>query len=330
MSESPKPDRRYRTLLSETLPFEVPVIFSNDRFFFSSSNQIRGRDVAHLLERLRPRSNYSLPYNYRISKGNDRYTTLSVIHPLNQLAVADFYEANSRAMIAACAKSPFSLRRPAEVASTLSPSRMNPADPQRHGIAHLEVDEDETDVSHYVTYYKYRRYNLINRFFDSPELTRMEKRFNHMRTLDISKCFQNIYTHSESWAVKDKPYAKRHTTHYSFEGEFDRLMQRMNYNETAGIVIGPEVSRIFAEIILQSADKEIYRRLRDECELQEGKHYSVRRYVDDYFLFGHNEKDIRTITRVISETLEFYKLYLNDEKQREFESPFVTPITLAR
>ena len=38
-------------------------------------------------------------------------------------------------------------------------------------------------------------------------------------------------------------------------------MQRLNYNETNGIVIGPEFSRIFAEIILQRVDKEVEKAL---------------------------------------------------------------------
>lgn len=43
----------------------------------------------------------------------------------------------------------------------------------------------------------------------------------------------------------------------SFGSKFDSLMQRMNYNETNGILIGPEVSRIFSEIILQAVDAEV-------------------------------------------------------------------------
>ena len=38
-------------------------------------------------------------------------------------------------------------------------------------------------------------------------------------------------------------------------------MQEMNYNETNGIVIGPEFSRIFAEVILQQIDTSVEREL---------------------------------------------------------------------
>ena len=34
-------------------------------------------------------------------------------------------------------------------------------------------------------------------------------------------------------------------------------MQNLNYGETNGIVIGPEFSRIFAELILQEIDKSV-------------------------------------------------------------------------
>ena len=46
---------------------------------------------------------------------------------------------------------------------------------------------------------------------------------------DVSKCFYNIYTHSVTWAVKDKESAKRNSGESSFENRFDKVMQLANY-----------------------------------------------------------------------------------------------------
>ena len=60
---------------------------------------------------------------------------------------------------------------------------------------------------------------------------------------------------------------------------------------THGIVIGPEFSRIFAEILLQSIDVKVKNKLLSYKSsnyihgIVEGVHYTIKRYVDDYFLF---------------------------------------------
>ncbi|EXS67912.1 hypothetical protein BF95_26490 [Sphingobium sp. Ant17] len=58
--------------------------------------------------------------------------------------------------------------------------------------------------------------------------------------------------------------AKDNTNSTGFANEFDRLMQSMNYNETNGICVGPEISRVFAEIIFSEVDRRILRTLADK------------------------------------------------------------------
>src|SRR3546814_11912929 len=90
------------------------------------------------------------------------------------------------------------------------------------------------------SYFAYGKYNLLGKFIGSREFIRLEGRYLRYRTLDISKCFYNVYSHTITWAVKDKLLAKEFKSAYSFEAQFDKLMQRANYNETNGIVVGPD------------------------------------------------------------------------------------------
>ncbi|MFN8135210.1 MAG: hypothetical protein U0Z17_08290 [Bacteroidales bacterium] len=55
-----------------------------------------------------------------------------------------------------------------------------------------------------------------------------------------------------------------------------------------GIVVGPEISRIFAEIILQNVDINVLNILEKEGRKYEVD-YEARRYVDDYFIFSNDE-----------------------------------------
>src|SRR3546814_15117433 len=95
----------------------------------------------------------------------------------------------------------------------------------------------------------------------------------------------NVYSHTITWAVKDKLLAKEFKSAYSFEAQFDKLMQRANYNETNGIVVGPEFSRVFAEIILQRVDQKVIANLAVNG-LVFNRDYEIRSYVDDFFEIG--------------------------------------------
>ena len=318
-----------RSLLTDTLPYEVPVIFSNDRFHAGLSATVEDKLRAVLDRMFDQRTSYTVPYNYKITKAPGRTTTLSVVHPLMQREVSNFYELHGSGMLSHCARSRFSLRKPVLMASPFArdPKPNEPKD--KSGIPELLADSNESDMSHMSSYYTYGKYNLLGKFIASREYIRLETRYRYMRQIDISKCFYNIYTHSITWAVKDKAYAKQQKENYSFEARFDKIMQRCNYNETNGIVVGPEFSRIFAEIILQDVDVSVEGQLLKEG-LSAGRHYDMRRYVDDFFVFSNDLTTLDFVEACVRKNLEEYKLYINDKKIITKSRPFVSPLTLAR
>ncbi|QGW84766.1 antiviral reverse transcriptase Drt3b [Variovorax paradoxus] len=331
MAKSNKKQWKYRPLLTETLPYEVPVIFFNDRFYYALARTCPDPEVSKALEKLfLPINRYTQPYNYSIRKDQLRTTELSIIHPLWQVEICETYASYEGSLLSYCAKSEYSLRKPIAIASVFAANRLtNGISAAKVGLVHAEVAADELDPSHITSYFVYGKYNLLSKFFESKEFIRLEKKFPLMRTLDISKCFYNIYTHSISWAIKGKQFSKENSNAFSFEGRLDKIMQCANYNETNGIVVGPEFSRIFAEIILQDVDSKIQRQLLKE-DLYEGAHYSIRRYVDDYSVFAHSTEDLDKIERVISENLRAYKLYLNSKKNLTLARPFISSLSLAR
>lgn len=136
-----------------------------------------------------------------------------------------------------------------------------------------------------------------------------------------------------AWAVYKKSYAKQNldSTKNTFAFKFDQLMQRINYNETNGIIIGPELSRIFAEIIMQATDREVIEELETEkYGLLLGKDYQIYRYVDDYFIFYNDEHVFDKIRDIIQIKLKTYKLSLNKNKEETYSRPIITPITIAK
>lgn len=329
MPDQSKRSLEHRALLTDTLPYEVPVIFSNDRLHAGLSTTPPA-NVQHVLERIAERSPaYTVPYNYGITKDRERSTTLSIVHPLLQRQMASFYELHATGMLAHCSRGDFSLRRPVALASPFAVEVATSDDQARSGIPQMLSAEGEPDPSHMTSYFVYGKYNLLGKFVSSREYIRLEERHSVMRTIDVSKCFYNIYTHSITWAVKSKSFAKTHRSSYSFESAFDSLMQRANYNETNGIVVGPEISRVFAEIIFQDIDDCVRSELQEEGFIH-GRHYDVRRYVDDYFVFTGSIALADRVEKRIRHHLERYKLYVNDKKVGTYQRPFVSGLSIAR
>jgi len=150
--------------------------------------------------------------------------------------------------------------------------------------------------------------------------------------LDISSCFDSIYTHSLPWSTLGREVAKENLKYLAptFGGKFDTLMQVMNRGETNGIVTGPEFSRIFAEIILQDVDIDLENILFRNYGINNRIEYEIFRYVDDYFLFCNDDSIISNIKNHLSEILKTMKLNLSAEKLEVYERPIITSLTIAK
>ncbi|MBK9741938.1 MAG: RNA-directed DNA polymerase [Saprospiraceae bacterium] len=179
------------------------------------------------------------------------------------------------------------------------------------------------------SYPTYKPIDLIYKFFEKLSYRRLEQRFHHRFEFDIAKCFYNIYTHSITWAIKGKEYAKQNHKHTSFETQFDNIVQLSNYNETNGIIVGPEFSRIFAEVILQAIDLQVHTKL-EEQGFKYKVDYNIKRYVDDYFVFTNDLKLGEIIQKLFKDNLEEYKLYINERKSIVRERPFMTNIGVGK
>jgi hypothetical protein len=153
----------------------------------------------------------------------------------------------------------------------------------------------------------------------------LEKQFDFLLTLDVSKCFDSIYTHTLSWAVKDKEFTKKNVGNKaSFAQDFDALMMHANHSETNGIVIGPEVSRIFAEILFQEIDNRTILNISNKFGFSFGSDYVFKRYVDDVFIFAKNEERSRKIYKAYADVLMSFNLHANALKSVGMARPFVT------
>jgi hypothetical protein len=360
--------RKQRSVLTDMLPFEVPPTFSNRGYYrFLRNNGIeieKGQlrwicettdlDLTmRLLFGIEPatviatevvtewgkqktlRSVHTgkcqmatIPFNFRVAHNLDG-RTLSVVHPRNQVAVASFYATHSALIIYHTSVSEFSIRRPVSVSRyAYFKDKLHE---ERFDVV-AGVEEDEREYEQLGSYFVYQKYRNIHRFFESYKYHRSEKKYDAMVQIDVSKCFDSIYTHSLPWAVlgKDQTKFNLDESKATFGGLFDALMQNLNHKETNGIVIGPEFSRVFAEIILQSVDVELVTKLAVRENLTHKVDYEIFRYVDDFFVFYNKESTQLKIFRDASGSSQVKKLSINTAKIKHYQKPIITEITIAK
>lgn len=337
-----------RALLTDTTPADVPIIFSNAGLYINShivknnKNNIKTKMVKYLYEilirpeldndwtvedRNRLQKSKSEPFKYKIIKNEFRLRTLSLVHPRSQMNYLEIYRENSDMLLSLCDKNNFSIRSPIRICNSFYLNKKEKEVLQgSYKEVRIDTIEEELYKKHSSSFYSYKGYDRIYKFYTSPFYRELEAKFSYMFMLDVANCFDSIYTHTVSWASKNKDYIKDGRTNWSnqFAQKLDTIMQRSNANETNGIPIGSEFSRIFSEIIFQDIDTNIEKELDIVYSLYNGNDYQILRYVDDYIVFGMTDEICKTVSAVVSDRLSDYNLYINDEKTSKFRRPFFT------
>ena len=325
-------NNKYRVLLTEVLPYEMPLVLNNDAFYLNMQDE-KLRDLFFTVFNGSVNvDDWTIPFDYNIRRmGGERSRKLSLMHPLMQLACVEHYNKYDEYMINLCSRSPYSIRHINKRAKCVLPADEVEAVAVPEDVAERPIEvEDGLIDTRYRSYYKYEKYDLVYKFFESGDNLRLEQKYPHMLVIDVSGCFYHIYTHSVAWAVKGKEIAKKNAKVDTFENDFDHLMQHCNYNETNGIIVGPEISRIFAEIILQAIDLSIMRQLKDHYKYSLGRDYEIRRYVDDSYVYATSRKILEDVCSVYQEQLAFYKLDINKSKLEYCVRPFTTSVSDAK
>lgn len=311
---------KWRVVLTDTSPEEVPIIVSNDGLYKNLHSQdgksVHFKKLMEAIVLTTDNKDHTIPLRYNIVKDARSVRTLSLLHPKGQVMLANFYEKYEELICEYASGSPFSIRAPKKIGGSFYvPSPLQ----DRNLYKNASVDTIEIDklVRNPASYFAYSGYGMLYQFFSSNDHIRLEKKFRYQLSLDVSKCFDSIYTHSMAWATKSKAEAKENTFALTFGNQFDKVMQRLNHNETSGICIGPETSRIFAEIILAKVDQNARLSLESQ-DIRDGVDYECRRYVDNYYVFANSVTIAEQVEHEIALALREYNLHLNDGK-REFE-----------
>lgn len=325
-------NNKYRVLLTEVLPYELPLVLNNEAFYENMQDEGLRNLFLSVFSGYVKAGDWTIPFDYNIRRmGGEKSRRLSLMHPITQLDCVEHYAKYDEYMINLCARSPYSIRYIDKKAKCVFPPEEKAEEEASEDAMERAVEvEDDTIENRYRSYFKYEKYDLVYKFFESGDNLRLEQKYSHMMVMDITGCFYHIYTHSIAWAVKGKEIAKNSTNKDTFENDFDHLMQHTNYNETNGIIVGPEISRIFAEIILQTIDLAIMRQLKEKHDYSLGRDYEIRRYVDDSYVYATSREILEHVSAAYQEQLAYYKMDINKSKQEFYERPFTTGVSDAK
>ncbi len=141
---------------------------------------------------------------------------------------------------------------------------------------------------------------------------RLSLGYKYRMKVDITNCYNSIYTHSITWAACGKAQAKSYfrtktpkavKDAYEIADTLDAFTRFQRNNETNGIIVGPYTSRIISEIVLARIDRIL-------CD----KGLVFKRYVDDYKIYFRTEAQAQESLPVIEKVLNEYNLALNAAK----------------
>ncbi|MEW4353527.1 RNA-directed DNA polymerase [Streptococcus pneumoniae] len=317
-------------LTTEVLPFELPIFFSNAPI--KNNLEALINLVPTDLKKFNAQFNdkYTIPLNYEIPKNNGGYRTISLMHPSSQLKFMFYIMRYEYLLINYLQKSKFNVRK-VQKNNTITHNESKALHQERLKIeqdfgitGNSSITNEELD-RFFKKYFTYNKNHKLSGIMKSPGFHRDSLKYRFFSKLDIQNFFGSIYTHSITWAIvgdkhSGKGYASQNLKN-TFATQSDIIQQKSNDNETNGIMIGPEINRIIADLILTHCDYNVEKQL-DSKDIKFDKDYKIYRFVDDYYVFSSTYEILETIEQEIARELSNFNLKLNFEKHQIKEQPF--------
>ena len=146
--------------------------------------------------------------------------------------------------------------------------------------------------------------------FDSFDKIKRQKlsAFPFLVKIDTSRFYPSIYTHAIPWAYHGKEEAKTGDYETIFMNHLDRIIRSAQRKQTIGIPVGPDTSRIVAEILSVAVDEQFRKNLKGYAQ-------GVR-LVDDVVFGADSEERAHEILNAYREALRYFELDINENKTR--------------
>lgn len=316
-------------ILTDLLPVEVSELFSFSQLYAFLLEKDTQKVVDSLIcETKQNKAKGKLamfkdgwstkPLKYRILKGNGTMREMSIIQPVSALNLFLFIECYQKEILNYFEKyHNFSIRYHKKSTDLFYKSKS--------GKITQYFQEQVSRVGRgaiqqAANYFKIVPFESINSFADSRIWRMCNFKYRYYAKLDYKSCFDSIYTHSFSWMIERNVVDAKDANNSHLFITIDRILQNINGRSSNGIVVGPEFSRMMAEILLQHIDNEILLELEKDGIFYKVD-YAAFRYVDDIFLFSNQPQVLEQILSKYKTIGEHYRLRINELKLTKGTTP---------
>jgi hypothetical protein len=156
-----------------------------------------------------------------------------------------------------------------------------------------------------------RTFFNINFDLIEKQLVEILSKYRSCLKTDISRYYHTIYTHSIPWALYGKKFCKDNYKAPSFKAtlgdRLDKSVRQCQSDQTIGIPVGPDTSRVIGEIIGVGIEKIIGQSL-NKFEQR------TLRYVDDIQIGFDERESVDGLLSFITKAFSHFELDINVEK----------------
>lgn len=317
-------------ILTDVLPTELSEQFSYLYFYEYLNN--KNSEIESIVERIVKTKNenkevfsgdknwVTMPLVYTIMKQLHTERSISLLQPLGAMQLFLFISAYQKEMLTLLQKnSVFSLRYHRRN-NDLSYKNKNKS--VISYFAELSESTGKELIEQTGMYFNIGPYKSIAAFTSSEDWLVLNSKYKFFIKTDYKACFDSVYTHTFNWIVGKDVNDTKSFKNGSIYAAIDRVLMNINARTSNGIVVGPEFSRMVAEMLLQSIDRDVFSMLLNK-NIIINENYNVYRFVDDVFIFADSEQLANEIVEMYSEAARKYLLSLNEIKLSKHKVPFV-------
>lgn len=319
-------------LITDTMPVELPELYSLYRFYQYLFEKKAAKNLKsakkNLLKIKHENKNImfndptwsTAPLKFKIIKNQKTTRTLSLIQPLSAINIYFFIDLYQKEILPLLEKKAiFSIRYHSNNSNLYYKAK------KKKTIEYIEQKSHKFKkdiIQQSGLYFNLKTHSSLTDFFNSPTWEIANHQYKFFAKADYKSCFDSIYTHTFKWIVEAHTIDSKNAKNTNLFITIDKILQNINGKSSNGIVIGPEFSRLIAEILLQEIDVQVYNEL-SILGLQKGLDYEIYRFVDDIFIFTNSEITTDKIINLYENYTSKYLLHLNEHKFKSKITPVI-------
>lgn len=316
--------------LTDIMPVEVSELFSYGKFYeYLLEHQKEINEIIHELMKEKTSGNHylfnggnwaSAPLKYNILKGVNQQREINLVQPISALNIYFFIECYQKEILSYLENNCYFSLRYHRKNNNLYYKRKSNRMTEYFSKTSQKIDRGILQQTG--AYFRIHKFNSVTDFTNSRMWQMCNSKYKYFAKVDYKSCFSSIYTHTYKWIIERNTTDSKAAQNSNLLIIIDRLLQNINGKSSNGVIVGPEFSRMIAEILLQHIDKEILFSLQLE-NLFVHKDYRIFRYVDDIFIFANTPIIIDKVVDTIESVASKYLLHINELKSYTAETPVV-------